>query len=1063
MSEKRRHQRVAHRGVVRIDAAETTFEGISVDISRAGLLVEVPAPDRLDRVESVRFSFPEGHSEYVLPARVVRRSRCDDAGGHCYAFEFLGDSDPQLRLLERFIHSVRTGTTRESRRIPRVDCRIPAQIPDDPRDLVIENISTEGVLLSGFGPIPQIAEGERVSLEFSLPLDERRIRTGAEIAYVVSEPTGLVRFGASFVELSGVHRARIARFIEDATASDSFRTVHVAIGEGETAGFRLTGEEVVRLFTDAHGVTCYLLIEGNPRIFQGTLAPDEVRFHEDTLVFHVPEVLPLTTDDTLFVSFSYDGSNHYFSTVPRWVRDRDDAGTAIGVPLPRQIHRSDNRSARRREVTTDARISLRLEGHGGGEPGAAPVADGEIIDIGRRGFRCRLQVPVATLPLLEVGRPVSYRTSASIGMPGFGRIRHLEVVEQGAPVATVEVGIESGVRRGTVNAETIDPETWTARLEAAAETETGGHVPDRSSRVEFRNRRGERIVGLVNRVEGAGDPAVVIIPPAFGKKKETLAPLAASICFNFSRVGASVVVLRYDGVNRPGESHNDITDPVRGYEMLSYRPSQGVEDMRGAIDFVCTHTAFRPSRVILVTASMSSVDARKLLLTEGERVSAWVSLMGVPAARTTLMNVLAGTDIIANAQAGIRNGVRGMLGHFVDMDTLARDLIDEGYAFITDARFDLARVPVPVLWIVGAYDHWVDPTEVEDIMSVESGYRRRLVRIPAGHNLRTSDDAAEAFRMIAAYCTETAGHPGEAGVPPRDAVLRLIESEREAVFRPLAASEVATYWHEYLLGTGGSSEGYDFYGRLDEYREFVARQVALAGPQPGHRIADMACGTGLVTREILRALAGNAGTAVRGDAALRGTRIDAVDLVPDALARTRAKCEAVVAEHPLLEETTVTYIEGDLEANGDLPIPPEGGYDAIIASLFISYVLDPVAVLIRFHRMMRPGGRIVVSSMRPDSDVSTIFTRYVEGLEAVGGDDTALASAREMLNEAASLFELEEDGHFRFFDDAELGEILIRAGFDGVEVVPALGTPPQGFIATGYAVGVPPQAGRNDG
>ncbi|MFP4210967.1 MAG: PilZ domain-containing protein [Alkalispirochaeta sp.] len=1053
MSEKRRHQRVAHRSVVRIDAAETTFEGISVDISRAGLLVEVPEPNRLDRVESVRFSFPEGQTEYVLPARVVRRSRCNETGGHRFAFEFLGSSDPQLRLLERFIHSIRTGRPHESRRIPRVDCRIPAHIPDDLQELVIENISTEGILLAGNGAFP----GEKpFTLEFSLPDDDRTIRTVAQVAYVVTEPTGRVRAGASFVGLSGVHRARIVRFIENATASESFRTAHAAIGEGEAGAFRVTGEEVVRLFADAHSVTYYLLIEGNPRIFQGTLGFDDARSREDTLVFRVVEAIPVTTADTLFVSFSYDGSNHYFSSAPKWVRDSGEGVTAIGVTLPRKIHRSDNRSARRQTVTADAFISLRIDGAGDTDR----VVEGEIIDIARRGFRCRLQIPRNTLPYLEAGRTVSYRTSAATGMPAFGRIRHFEVIDSGSPIATVEVGIEAGVRRGTMIVESIDPEEWASRLGTAPEIKPGGHVPDRSARVEFRNRRGEPIVGLVNRVEGPGDPVVVIIPPAFGKKKETLAPLAASICYNFSRAGQGAVVLRYDGVNRPGESHNEIADPVRGYEMLSYRPRQGVEDMRAALDFVYSNGTFHPSRVILVTASMSSVDARKLLLTEGSRVAAWVSLMGVPAARTTLMNVLAGTDIIANAQGGIRNGVRGMLGHFVDMDTLARDLIDEGYAFITDARFDLARVAVPVLWIVGAYDHWVDPSEVEDIMSVESGYHRRLIRIPAGHNLRTSDDAAEAFRIIASYSMETAELSGDACVPPREMVLRFIESEREAVFRPLAASEVATYWHEYLLGTGGTKEGYDFYGRLDEYREFVTWQVSLADPRPGYRIADMACGTGLVTREILRTLAGRSAA---GAPRLRETQIDAVDLVPDALVRTREKCEAVIENHPHLRAIAVTYIEGDLEANENLPEPPAGGYDAIIASLFISYVLDPVRLLHRFHRMMREGGRIVVSSMRPDSDVSTIFTRYVEGLEATGGDDTALTSAREMLNEAASLFELEEDGHFRFFDDVELGKLLTSAGFRDVEVVPALGTPAQAFIATGYAVANPSAMGGSDG
>jgi hypothetical protein len=52
-----------------------------------------------------------------------------------------------------------------------------------------------------------------------------------------------------------------------------------------------------------------------------------------------------------------------------------------------------------------------------------------------------------------------------------------------------------------------------------------------------------------------------------------------------------------------------------------------------------------------------------------------------------------------------------------------------------------------------------------------------------------------------------------------------------------------------------------------------------------------------------------------------------------------------------------------------------------------------------------------------------------------------------MLNEAAGLFELEEDGFFRFYTAEELKSLLSAAGFLEIEVLPSLGSPPQAYIA----------------
>jgi pimeloyl-ACP methyl ester carboxylesterase len=63
-----------------------------------------------------------------------------------------------------------------------------------------------------------------------------------------------------------------------------------------------------------------------------------------------------------------------------------------------------------------------------------------------------------------------------------------------------------------------------------------------------------------------------------------------------------------------------------------------------------------------------------------------------------------------------------VLGHLLDVDMIARDLIDNKYAYITDARLDMSKISSPVTWIYGKYDRWIPKNEIIDIMSIKSGW-----------------------------------------------------------------------------------------------------------------------------------------------------------------------------------------------------------------------------------------------------------------------------------------------------------------------------------------------------
>jgi len=144
---------------------------------------------------------------------------------------------------------------------------------------------------------------------------------------------------------------------------------------------------------------------------------------------------------------------------------------------------------------------------------------------------------------------------------------------------------------------------------------------------------------------------------------------------------------------------------------------------------------------------------------------------------------------------------------------------------------------------------------------------------------------------------------------------------------------------------------------------------------------------------------------------------------------------------------------GTLEGTCCLPFG-SGGYNKVLMSLVLSYIFNPAETLREVRRIIDPGGLLVLSSMRPDTDASGPFTRLLERIEAMPEESLPsdmpksllLDSLRSFLNDVQELNELEEAGTFDFFDPEKLEALLDEAGWVTVQRIATYGDPPQGYI-----------------
>jgi ubiquinone/menaquinone biosynthesis C-methylase UbiE len=165
--------------------------------------------------------------------------------------------------------------------------------------------------------------------------------------------------------------------------------------------------------------------------------------------------------------------------------------------------------------------------------------------------------------------------------------------------------------------------------------------------------------------------------------------------------------------------------------------------------------------------------------------------------------------------------------------------------------------------------------------------------------------------------------------------------------------------------------------------------IAIADLQPGERVLDVACGTGVVTR-LAAERVGTAGS------------VTGLDIHPGMLA---VACSATAPD------MSIDWQEGDAQA---LPFP-DNSFDAVLCQMGLQFFTDKLAALREMRRVLETGGRAFISVPGPKPLLFAIMT------EALG---------RHFGPQPAAF----GDRVFSMHDVDQLTELMRSAGFREVEV-----------------------------
>jgi ubiquinone/menaquinone biosynthesis C-methylase UbiE len=527
------------------------------------------------------------------------------------------------------------------------------------------------------------------------------------------------------------------------------------------------------------------------------------------------------------------------------------------------------------------------------------------------------------------------------------------------------------------------------------------------------NKLGKRISAYLdvplNNAECLG---VVIVSPAYGETKENNLLVSAYFAANRYRG------LRFDWTDHVGESDGEIFASTLSKMKL---------DLTTLVDYV--ERQYPGLKIGIAATSLAARVALKIVAGD-PRPNFLVCFSPVVDLQGTLTTVYR-EDLVGSVRRGKRYGTLNILGFSIDADNFLKDSIEEGFSDISSARIDAGRIKTPAFFVVGQRDSWVCTADARAIFNTINSEAKELTVLPIMlhrilENPTTAKGALHAtVRSVMKSLTDGGSesieilHPSETGISTRE----IEEKEHLRDLYVYTKSEERHFWQEYLGNFKFIINVHDFYNLLESIYNHLGEAWS------GQKILDAGCGGGnyglfLLTKQFYRAQQDlqylrmhpihyfgiDFVTSAVIESNLRMNQL--ADQFRDKIWGTRTKVNLVESN----------FVLGDLDVG--IPFPNEF-FDQVCCNLVLSYLQKPKKALRELWRVMRPGGKIVITSLKPSADLSEIYRNFISVAESA----RELEEGRKLLTNAGMIKIKEVRGLYHFYTEKELREAVREAGF----------------------------------
>jgi SAM-dependent methyltransferase/alpha-beta hydrolase superfamily lysophospholipase len=539
--------------------------------------------------------------------------------------------------------------------------------------------------------------------------------------------------------------------------------------------------------------------------------------------------------------------------------------------------------------------------------------------------------------------------------------------------------------------------------------------------IELVTQSGKRISAYLDAPTGLPpSTGLVLVAPAYGETKENNVLISAYFVAN------GFYAVRFDWTEHVGESEGDI---------FTCTLSKMMDDILGLVRY--QKTAWPVAKLGIVTSSLAGRVALKAAA-QDDGIDFLAFLAPVVDLRYTLRTTYQ-EDLVGNYKKGKRYGTLDVLGFNIDADSFLRDAVQNSFCDLQSSITDAAYIKTPTFICVGERDSWVRVDDAREFFMAIPASQKDFFAMPVAlHRLIENPAAIKATLKRAVYFSKL----GIGDVP--------IEAVREPVAGEVHSREVAEkshlkekydyskeeereFWKGYLSRFKYIYNIHDYWNLLETIYE------SLGGAWSGQRILDAGCGNGnygffLLLKQTYKS---------RQSPQLLGMPpcyYYGTDFVWEAI--SEADCRISELQSTLLKQMGVAagrellfqkhFILADLE-NG-VPVP-DGFFDQICCNLVLSYLQKPEKALAELHRVLRPGGKVIITSLKPNPDLSEVYRNFV----AVAQTDEEVTEARNLLSNASAIKVKEVRGLYHFYSEKELKRLVRRCGLRQVRVLRSFG------------------------